>query len=167
MMVTYICLAFALVMGANAYSAGAPESACQDMIPRHPVDPQKRPAPYTITTSTKVVKAGTPMQITISGKSASDTIRGIMLQARTSNDKPVGTFTVDANDSLARVMKCDNDGDTITHKKHDAKDDKQTVTFTWTPPKTLNDVVKFRATIALNGAVFWVGLESAPVKVAA
>ncbi|CAK1549725.1 unnamed protein product [Leptosia nina] len=167
MLFAKVCLALALLMGAEGYSAGAPESACKDMIPRHPVEAQKRPAPYTITTSTKVVKAGTPMQVTISGKTASDTIRGIMLQARSGEDKPVGVFTVSPSDPLARLMKCDNKGDTITHKKHDAKDDKQTVTFTWTPPADFNDVVKFRATIALNGAVFWVGVESAPVKVTA
>ncbi|XP_045515486.1 putative defense protein Hdd11 isoform X1 [Pieris brassicae] len=162
-----VCLALALLIGADAYSSGAPESACKDMIPRHPVEAQTRPAPYKITTSTKVVKAGTPMEVTLSGNSPSDTIRGIMLQARGSDDKPVGTFTVSPNNPLARLMKCDNKDDTITHKKHDAKEDKQTATFTWTPPATLNDVVKFRATIALNGAVFWVGVESAPVKVSA
>ncbi|KOB73454.1 Uncharacterized protein OBRU01_10723 [Operophtera brumata] len=89
-----LVLTVAVVAYAEAYSSGAPDTACQDMIPRHPVAAQKSPAPYSISTSTK---------------------------------------------------------NAITHKKHDAQFDKQTVSYT--------------ATIALNGAVFWVGVESAPVKV--
>ncbi|XP_045769699.1 putative defense protein Hdd11-like [Maniola jurtina] len=160
----YFASILALVALAQGYGDGAPPSACKDMIPRHPVPPQSTPAPYTITPSTKVVKAGTPMEVTISGNSAADTIRGIMLQAR-AGAKIVGTFKVDPDDRLARLMKCDVQGDTITHKRHDPKDDKQTVSFTWTPPADLNDNIKFRATIAYTGEVFWVGLESAPVKV--
>ncbi|CAH0726522.1 unnamed protein product, partial [Brenthis ino] len=167
MMFSYFLTVLAVVAYTEGYSSGAPESACQDMIPRHPVEPQKRPAPYIITTSTKEVKAGTPMEVTIAGKSSADTIRGLMLQARTGDkgDKIVGLFTVAPNDPLARTLKCSANGDTVTHKKHDPKEDKQSVTFTWTPPADLNDIIKFRATIALNGAVFWVGVESAPVKV--
>ncbi|KAL0848994.1 hypothetical protein ABMA28_013376 [Loxostege sticticalis] len=153
----------ALVAYAQAYSSGAPEGSCDDMIPRHPVDPQKSKAPYTITTSTKVVKAGTPMEVVISGKDASNTIRGLLLQAR-QGDKPVGTFAVQPNDYF-QLINCGTPGNAVTHKKHDDKQDKQTVAFTWTPPAGLNDDVKFRATIAYNGAVFWVGVESAPVKV--
>ncbi|XP_050675501.1 putative defense protein Hdd11 [Leptidea sinapis] len=163
-MFKYLCVALALALGAEAYSSGAPESACKDMIPRHPVDAQKSPAPYVVTTSSKVVKAGEQIQVTVTGKSPSDTVRGLMMQAR-AGDKPVGTFTIDSTNKLVRLMKCDNNGDTVTHKKHDATDDKQSVTLTWTAPKNFNEIVKFRATIALNGAVFWVGVESAPVKI--
>ncbi|XP_028179339.1 putative defense protein Hdd11 [Ostrinia nubilalis] len=153
----------ALVACAQGYSSGAPESACEDMIPRHPVPPQKSKAPYTITTNTKVVKAGSPLEVVISGKGASDTIRGLLLQARV-GDKPVGTFTIPPNEPF-QLLNCGTAGNSVTHTKHDAKLDKQTVSFTWTPPADLNDEIKFRATIALNGAVFWVGVESAPIKV--
>lgn len=49
-----LVFAVAVVAYAEAYSSGAPETACQDMIPRHPVSAQKSAAPYTIATSTKV-----------------------------------------------------------------------------------------------------------------
>ncbi|XP_073941502.1 reeler domain-containing lethal (2) 34Fc [Choristoneura fumiferana] len=161
---TYLVVVVSAVAFADAYSAGAPEGACQDMIPRHPVAPQKSPAPYTITTSTKVVKAGTPMEVVISGKGPSNTMRGLLLQAR-QGDKIVGKFTLPPNDRFAQLINCGESGNAVTHKKHDEKDDKQTVAFTWTPPAGFNDEIKFRATIAYNGAVFWVGVESAPVKV--
>ncbi|XP_041970353.1 putative defense protein Hdd11-like [Aricia agestis] len=154
----------ALAVYAEAYSEGAPTSACKDMIPRHPVEPKKTPAPYIVTTNTKVVKAGTPLEVTISGKTPKDTIKGLMLQARV-GDQPVGTFKLAPNEQLVQLLKCSNAGDTVTHKKHDASLDRQTITLTWVPPADLNDEVKFRATIALNGAVFWVGVESAPIKV--
>lgn len=54
MMFSYFITVLSVVAYTQAYSSGAPESACQDMIPRHPVEPQKHPAPYIITTSTKV-----------------------------------------------------------------------------------------------------------------
>lgn len=51
---TYVAVAIAVLAYADGYSVGAPESACKDMIPRHPVPPQKTAPPYKITTSTKV-----------------------------------------------------------------------------------------------------------------
>ncbi|CAG9784576.1 unnamed protein product [Diatraea saccharalis] len=159
-------IALALVAAAcvEGYSSGAPSESCVDMVPQHPVPPRKTAPPYTITTSTKTVKAGQPMEVVISGKAPSDTIRGLLLQAR-DGDKPIGTFTVAPNDEFAQLLNCGTPGNAVTHKKHDEKLDKQTVAFTWTPPAGFNGEIKFRATIALNGAVFWVGVESAPVKV--
>ncbi|XP_013200479.1 putative defense protein Hdd11 [Amyelois transitella] len=161
---TYFAVAVALVATADAYSAGAPTGACKDMIPRHPVSAQTRQPPYTITTSTKTVKGGNSMEVTISGKSPSDKIRGLLLQAR-SGDDIVGSFKVDPKDPFAQLLNCGTPDNAVTHKKHDESEDKQTVKFTWTPPADLKGEIKFRATIALNGAVFWVGVESAPVRV--
>ncbi|CAG5056622.1 unnamed protein product [Parnassius apollo] len=154
----------AVLAYAEGYSVGAPESACKDMIPRHPVPPQKSAAPYVITTSSTAVRAGTPLEITISGVKPSDTIRGLLMQAR-KGEEIVGTFTVDPNDPFAQLLNCGTAGNAITHKKHDPKFDKQSATFTWTPSENLSGEVKFRATVALNGAIFWVGVESAPVTI--
>ncbi|CAH2066335.1 unnamed protein product, partial [Iphiclides podalirius] len=159
-----IVVVLSVVACVHGYSSGAPESSCKDMIPRHPVPPQKTAAPYTITTSSKVVRVGTPIEVTISGASPSDTMRGLLLQARKGEDI-VGTFTLDPNDQFAQLLNCGSPGNSITHKKHDAKFDKQTATFTWTPSEDLSGEIKFRATIAYNGAVFWVGVESAPITV--
>ncbi|XP_013134056.1 PREDICTED: putative defense protein Hdd11 [Papilio polytes] len=161
---TYVAVAIAVLAYADGYSVGAPESACKDMIPRHPVPPQKTAPPYKITTSTKAVRAGTPIEVTIAGNNAKDTMRGILLQARKGDDI-VGTFTLDPNDSFAQLLNCGAPGNAITHKKHDGNLDKQTATFTWTPSEDLDGEIKFRATIAYNGAVFWVGVESAPVTI--
>ncbi|CAH1645074.1 unnamed protein product [Spodoptera littoralis] len=164
MLASYVVLAASLVVAANAYSSGAPESVCGDMVPKHPVPRQSSPPPYKITTSTQAAKAGTPLEIVISGNGPTDTIRGLLVQAR-AGDKPIGKFTLKPNDPFAQLLNCGEPGNAVTHKKHDEKFDKQTVAFTWTPPAGFNGEVKIRATIALNGAVFWVGVESAPIKV--
>ncbi|XP_059059285.1 putative defense protein Hdd11 [Achroia grisella] len=161
---TYVAVVVAVVAYADGHSIGAPVSACKDMIPMHGVSAQNTPAPYVITTSSENIKAGTPMEVVISGKQANDTIKGLLLQARQGNNI-VGTFNVAPNDPFAQLLDCGTPGNAVTHKKHDASLDKQTVAFTWTPPADLNGEIKFRATIAYNGGVFWVGVESAPVKV--
>ncbi|GBP38061.1 Putative defense protein Hdd11-like [Eumeta japonica] len=100
--VTLACLV-AVVRG---YGSGAPPEACVDMIPQHPVPPQTTPPPYTITTSTKVVKAGTPMEVVITGKTPSDTMRGLLLQARLGNE-PVGSFKIpSAASDFAQLLNC-------------------------------------------------------------
>ncbi|XP_050675502.1 putative defense protein Hdd11-like [Leptidea sinapis] len=164
MMFKYICIALALALGSEAYPWGAPTSACKDMIPRHNTEPQEMPAPYVVTTSSKVVKAGEQIQVTVSGMSPSDTVKGLMMQAR-AGEKPVGTFNIEDSNPVVQLMKCENDGDTVTHKRHDAEEDKQSITLTWTAPEDFDDVVKFRATIVLTVSKFWVGVESAAVKV--
>lgn len=62
MLASYVVLAVSLMAAANAYSTGAPESVCGDMVPKHPVSKQSSPPPYTITTSTKV-KLHTSMSV--------------------------------------------------------------------------------------------------------
>ncbi|CAB3231257.1 unnamed protein product [Arctia plantaginis] len=134
------------------------------MIPQHGVSARSSVAPYTITTSTKTVKSGTPMEVVITGKSSSDIMRGMLMQARY-GDEIVGTFTLNPNERFAQLIDCGAPGNAVTHKKHDEADHKQTLAVKWTPPAGFNGDIKFRATIVLDGKTFWVGVESAPIKV--
>lgn len=60
------------------------------------------------------MKAGTPMEVVITGKSGKDQIRGLLLQAR-QGDKPVGKFTLAPNDPFAQILNCGEPGvSTIT-----------------------------------------------------
>lgn len=52
----------------------------------------------------------------------------------------------------------------ITHKKIDG-DGPSSLTFTWQAPPELEADVHFRATVALNGGVFWVGVQSEKLSV--
>jgi Reeler domain len=52
----------------------------------------------------------------------------------------------------------------ITHKKI-AGEGVNSLTFRWIAPAQLRETVVFKATIALNGGVFWVGHSSQPLTV--
>lgn len=60
----------------------------------------------------QTAKAGQPIEVVITGKSASDTIRGFLLQAR-HGDKPVGKFTVLPADRFAQTLNCGAPGVSI------------------------------------------------------
>ncbi|KAH9640923.1 hypothetical protein HF086_015618 [Spodoptera exigua] len=109
MLASYVVLAVSLVVAANAYSTGAPESVCGDMVPKHPVPPQSTPPPYKITTSTQTAKAGTPLEIVISGNGPANKIRGLLAQAR-AGDKPIGKFTLKPSDPFAQLLNCGEPG---------------------------------------------------------
>lgn len=51
------------------FSGGAPELVCDDMVPKHPVAPQKSRLPYKIAIDKAEIKAGEQAQITIGSKS--------------------------------------------------------------------------------------------------
>lgn len=91
-----------------SYSAGAPEQACDDMIPQHHVDPQLSEAPYKLLLSSKQLRAdqNESVNIKIQGNEAGNTIKGFMLQARV-GDEPVGIFTVKSK-KHAQLLNCNN-----------------------------------------------------------
>lgn len=92
---------------AYSFSAGAPESACGDMIPQHHVEPQSSEAPYKfILANGSQYQAGQSVNLKIEGNSAGDTIKGFMLQARI-GDKPVGKFDIPAKSKkYVQLLSC-------------------------------------------------------------
>lgn len=86
------------------YSGGAPVEVCDDMTPKHPVDPQKSSFPYTVTVSQSEVKAGEKVQITV--KAAKEkSFKGFLLQVR-NGDKAVGSFSIPDTDKYAKAINC-------------------------------------------------------------
>lgn len=56
------------------------------------------------------MKAGTPIEVVISGKDKSNTIAGLLLQAR-KGDKPIGTFKITPpNNQIAQLLNCGTPG---------------------------------------------------------
>ncbi|KAJ6649690.1 putative defense protein Hdd11-like [Pseudolycoriella hygida] len=160
--VLFICLT--TIAAANAFSAGAPDLACFDMVPQHHVDPQSSKSPYLVKLSKNQLKSGDQVDVTIHGLKQSDTIKGFMMQARV-GDTPVGKWLVKKNDSYGQPLSCGKGIDNaVTHKKIDG-DGPNSLTFTWQAPPDLEAHVTFRATVALNGGVFWVGVLSPQLAV--
>lgn len=102
---TFITIAMiCAIPSAYTYSAGAPEQACINMTPQHHVDPQLSEAPYNLILSSDKLTSGQSVDIKIQGKSAGDTIKGFMIQARI-GDKPVGQFTVKSK-KHSQLLNC-------------------------------------------------------------
>lgn len=167
------------------YSAGAPDSVCSDGIPRHHVDPQKSAFPYNILVSKKQIKAGETIDITIKGKTPSDTIKGILVQARV-GETPVGLFDVSPSAQYVQLLNCGNSKgvsaekllpknviviikkllffqSAVTHKK--LEKNVSSISLKWTAPKGLSEKVQIVATVALNGGTFWVNQKSEVINV--
>ncbi|XP_026480323.1 putative defense protein Hdd11 [Ctenocephalides felis] len=158
-----VCLALAMPL-AQGYSAGAPKEVCESLLPQHPYKPQSSPAPYALHVSAKQAKAGEFIEIKLQGKSAQDTIKGFIVQGRL-GDEPVGTFDVSGSSQLAQTINCGSgNANAATHKKHDGAD-AQVISLKWSPPAGVSGVVKFKATVLLDGATFWVGLQSNEVRI--
>ncbi|KAJ8921030.1 hypothetical protein NQ315_015826 [Exocentrus adspersus] len=138
----------AVVSCAWAYSAGAPESTCDDMTPKHPVEPQKSELPYKVTANKKEVKAGEVVEITVSGK----TFKGFLLQVR-KGDKAAGQFLIPDDDKYAKASNCHGaKGSAATHKN---ATDKKSITLKWKAPRAAGKYTVY-ATVAQDGGVFWV-----------
>jgi len=93
MTVTYkLCVFLLIAIPAyiTAFKTGAPETVCDSMIPDHHATPQSVPSPYTITPNKSKVKAGEPVEVTISG-SDSTKFKGYLIQARVGKT-PIGRF---------------------------------------------------------------------------
>ena len=93
MIATYTLWVFLLIgipAHITAYKSGAPETACELMIPDHHSTPQTEPSPYTITPDKFKVKAGDNINVIISG-SDSTKFRGYLIQARVGKT-PIGSF---------------------------------------------------------------------------
>lgn len=101
--VILICLM--AVAATNAYSTGAPDEACFDMVPQHGVSAQASRAPYEVHLSKNQIRAGDRVDVTIRGLKRTDTIKGFMVQARV-GDTPVGNWLVDKNHSYGQTLDC-------------------------------------------------------------
>ncbi|CAG9771846.1 unnamed protein product [Ceutorhynchus assimilis] len=153
-------VAFALVsLAASAwgYSAGAPEGVCNDMTPKHPVDPQKSKLPYKIAISKAEVKAGEEIEISVNGKA----YKGLFLQVR-DGDKAVGSFQIAGNDKLFKAVNCHgNKASAVTHKNAVDKKDKALV---WKAPAAAGKYTLY-ATVAEDGGTFWAAKPSGTITV--
>lgn len=103
---------FAVASSVYAYSGGAPEETCDDMTPKHPVDPQSSAFPYVIGISKKKISPGDVVQITI-GK---DNFKGFLLQVR-KGKKAVGQFVIPADHKFAKTLNCHGGKDVSRSEK--------------------------------------------------
>lgn len=81
MISVHCLLLLAAITAVCASPNGAPSTACSEMMPKHPpFTAQTSTSPYTLTVSKKSIRAGDSVEVTIKGKTATDTIKGLFVQ---------------------------------------------------------------------------------------
>lgn len=143
----------------HGFSTGAPEGVCEDMTPKHPATPQESESPYSIILNKKKIAPGGSIKVVVSSPPGLK-FKGFFVQARV-GDTPVGKF---ATTGVSKSINCL--GGSQNAATHIDASSKTRVTLTWTAPKDLRESVTFVATVAKNGAEYWVGQQSEPVAVA-
>ncbi|XP_067006848.1 putative defense protein Hdd11 [Anabrus simplex] len=139
----------------HSYSAGAPEGACDDMVPQHGADPLPLTTfPYKLTIKEKQIKAGQKVPITIEGGN----FKGFFIQAR-DGKTPVGQFEAAPGVGL---VNCNGIATAATHTNSTIK---SSITAVWKAPNKPISKLIYRVTVAENGGKYWVGHESEPVSV--
>ncbi|NP_001313480.1 uncharacterized protein LOC562682 precursor [Danio rerio] len=137
----------------HSYGTGAPTSACGDMIPRHGVQPQPNPAPYTIQASSTKFQAGIPITVVIKGPD----YKGVLLEARSGSDTTaLGSWQMPPANT--KFLECSgNKQGAITHSNANVKNN--STVYTWVPPATTKNIM-FMATVVQQRNVFWVNVMS-------
>ncbi|KAK2901112.1 hypothetical protein Q8A67_009227 [Cirrhinus molitorella] len=158
MNVHFLILVFGLnIHAVTAFSNGVVTQACSSMTPSHRSNaPSMLVPPYTVTTDVSNYTEGQMITVTLQANATA--FRGFLLQARNQNG-PVGTFTVMGNDS--QLLTCTTEGSTVSHT---SSVNKSTIVAQWKAPNTNNADIQFRATFVQNFSLYWVGVESVPVR---
>ncbi|XP_053384160.1 uncharacterized protein LOC128550077 isoform X3 [Mercenaria mercenaria] len=138
-----------------AYPGGAPQTACDDMTPRHGFDAQNdTTSMYDIKPSARTYCPKNEVKITLEGAPYGVTFKGFLCQARTSVNTAttIGSLTP-ADSKVATNNFCVGKA-SLTHS--DGLIKKKEVHLTWTPDISKTDSVYIVCTIVKEKSIFWV-----------
>ncbi|XP_022670744.1 putative defense protein 3 [Varroa jacobsoni] len=153
-MLLYPILCCSMLAAVLAYPSGAPESACQSLMPQHQVSPQTGRSPYGIYVSANAIHSGEPVTVTLQG----GTFRGFLIVARDASTGQVINGSWVAFDPQTKVIACG-----LTHVSNN---DKQRASGQWTAPSGLEGrQIIFQGVVVKDINTFWNNLSSAPVSV--
>ncbi|XP_051896804.1 reelin domain-containing protein 1-like [Pristis pectinata] len=144
-----------LISLTSGFSHGASPSACADMKPKHisahSQDP--RSSFITVHTNKSTYLPGDEVPVTV--RSTRD-FMGFMMQARrVADDQVAGTFILISTGS--KLLKCFEDGDTVTHSD---KSLKRNLSFVWKAPDQLTGDIKFFVSAVQSYFTYWSRIES-------
>ncbi|XP_043555222.1 reelin domain-containing protein 1-like isoform X1 [Chiloscyllium plagiosum] len=144
-----------LVSFANGFSHGASTSACTDMKPKHiGAHPQDLRSNFmTVYTDKTTYLPGEKLPVTV--RSTQDFMGFFMQARRVVDDQVTGTFILTSSGS--KLMKCSEDGDTVTHSD---KSLKRNLSFIWKAPEQLTGDIKFFVSAVQSYFIYWTRIES-------
>jgi len=156
-----LCVITLFASKVAGYGSGAPESEqiCQDLTPKHGVDPKTSNNPYQLSVDKQNVKAGEQIRLTISGSAP---FKGFISQGRKLGAQgpaaPVGKFQPGENNKL---LNCGGvAGSTTTHTNNN---DKSSITLVWTAPA--RGSYQLLTSVVQDGETYWVNFPSPTITV--
>ncbi|XP_070807836.1 putative defense protein 3 [Pituophis catenifer annectens] len=149
-------IAFWTILGSNhAFPDGAPESACENMLPVHTgVQAQTVPSPYEVSVSMPSFQNRQLVNVQILGAA----YRGLLLEARSFHSAAaLGFWQTPPNNT--RLLQCSgNPQGAITHSNTNLK---MNQIYSWLPPPLhCPSVVYFVATVAQSHDIYWTKVKS-------
>jgi len=158
MKLTILFIVALLAVFTLAYKTGAPQMACKALEPKHKNwVGQPTPSPFKI--EAKKMKDLVGVSIKITDKTVAEKFKGFLLVARDASHKNVGEWE---KTDKAKLLKCDNENDSITHESNE---EKETINLKWKIPSGFTGTVCFKGAVVKNGSTFWTGLNSNPVEI--
>ncbi|XP_067838594.1 reelin domain-containing protein 1-like [Heptranchias perlo] len=148
-----------LVSYTTGFSHGASTSACADMKPKHiSAHPQNPHGSFiTVYTNKSTYLPGDKIPVTV--RSTRDFMGFLMQARRVADDRVAGTFILVSSGS--KLLKCSEDGDTVTHSD---KSLKRNLSFVWKAPDQLTGDIKFFVSAVQSYFVYWARIESGVIS---
>ncbi|XP_014665730.1 PREDICTED: defense protein l(2)34Fc-like [Priapulus caudatus] len=142
-----VTVTFALIASVAGYPDGAPDTACDNLQPKHGTNAQTSSPPFSIDVDSTSYAADQMLAVTVRG---GPRFEGLMLQAQDSNNDPVGSFTSVPNG--LKTLQCGGTTDTVTQS---SKSRKTTKTVTFRAPSSDVGNIKFVATVVQSYSKYW------------
>lgn len=145
----------------EGYTQGAPDSACQTMLPGHSFKPQDGSPPARLTVASELVRPGDIVEFTLEGDRP---FMGFIIQVRDAKTltRQIGSFISTSED--ANYMTCGRGiHNSLTHRSSALK---EKLTAKWLAPSDLQkQEVVFLFTVLSDYRSFWVQQKGTKVSV--
>lgn len=145
---------------------GAPTSICESLLPsHHGIRANASPSPFSLVPSTTAVQPSQSLLLQIRATPAELQFGGFMVHAIVPGraDQVIGRFVFSAPSDSIKLIQCGAQDSTATHTSPQPK--ASGMTLQWQAPSDFTGDVVFKGTVAQDFGTFWVGIESAPVRV--
>merc|ERR1711994_498383 len=150
-LVFYVCIYYTV----DAWSSGAPSSACRSMTPGHGNSVQTSSSPISVSLSTGNINQGNSVTVYTSGNNGI-TFKGFLIHAFDSSNNIIGSFSPPSN---AKCLSCGGGCSSLTHRNAASKSQ---VVSTWMAPSNYVGKAYFRYTVVTQKSTYWVA-ENGPI----
>ncbi|XP_078254794.1 reelin domain-containing protein 1-like, partial [Rhinoraja longicauda] len=154
-MVASLCL----ISFTSGFSHGASQSACADMKPKHisAHSQDQRSSFISVHINKSTYLPGDQVPVTV--RSTRDFMGFLMQARRVADDRVAGTFILISPGS--KLLKCFEDGDTVTHSD---KLLKRNLSFVWKAPDQFTGDIRFFVSAVQSYFIYWSRIESGVIS---